>query len=120
MVPILEQSAPDLAPADRLQHGHPVRTVTVNRDRSYESVRRIYSVSDACMCLTGRNPALLLLGWRTFLELSLYLSEREFEHAAEFGGIPLVCDPSRENYAQAVENKALIGCSKGPFVWEGK
>lgn len=96
-----------------------VQFIKLRFDRTYASVEAVHGVLDDCLCNTGEHPHILLLGWRTYLECAWNLSGgTEVIHLKEFHGVPVVCDPSRKSYAQAVEPLGLIGCSKGPFIWE--
>lgn len=82
---------------------------------AFDLVRRTiyHCMRDGC-----DRPAFILCGWRTYLGLSHALSGAEFTLATEIDGIPIVCDPSRASFVQAIEHRRHIGCSKGPFVTE--
>ena len=100
------------------QRGPLLRTVRVAWRDVPESVDAVQRTINECLCETGRYPHVLLLGWRTYLELSWFGTRDNFVPINEWNGVTIVCDPSKENFAKAIEDRALIDCSKGPFSWE--
>jgi len=97
------------------------RRVTIRRNR--ETVDQVIRLIHKMLIDRGWPPARLLLGWRTHWELSLEMAimkrRDEARPLVEWDGIELVMDPSRENYAQAIEHWRWTGQGKR-YVWEPK
>ena len=85
---------------------------------SSDTAEKVFSAMDACHCNTGRCAYMLLLGWKTWMELCVFFSPKgTFTKLKEFRDVPILVDPSREYYVQAIADWDTIGskCGLQPY-----